>query len=128
MSVTQEQVVDYIKNLKLGEVKSLIETLENELGVSASAPVMAVAAGGAAGGAPAEAAEEKTEFDVILKEAGANKVKVIKEVRAITGLGLKDAKGLVDGAPGTLKEAVSKDQAAEIKEKLEGLGAKVEVK
>lgn len=128
MSVTQEQVVDYIKNLKLGEVKSLIETLETELGVSASAPVMAVAAGGAAGGAPAEAAEEKTEFDVILKEAGANKVKVIKEVRAITGLGLKDAKGLVDGAPGTLKEAVSKDQAAEIKEKLEGLGAKVEVK
>lgn len=127
MSVTQEQVVDYIKNLKLGEVKSLIETLENELGVSASAPVMAVAAG-AAGGAPAEAAEEQTEFDVILKEAGSNKVKVIKEVRAITGLGLKDAKGLVDGAPSTLKEAVSKDQAAEIKEKLEGLGAKVEVK
>lgn len=129
MSVTQEQVVDYIKNLKLGEVKSLIEILESELGVSASAPVMAVAAGGAAGGAGGgEAAEEQTEFDVILKEAGANKVKVIKEVRAITGLGLKDAKGLVDGAPGTLKEAVSKDQAAEIKEKLEGLGAKVEVK
>jgi large subunit ribosomal protein L7/L12 len=117
MSVTQEQVVDYIKNLKLGEVKALIEVLENELGVSASAPVMAVAAaGGAAGGAAAEAAEEQTEFDVILKEAGANKVKVIKEVRAITGLGLKDAKGLVDGAPGTLKEGVSKEQAAEIKE------------
>jgi len=126
MSVTQEQVVDYIKNLKLGEVKTLIETLENELGVSASAPVMAIAAGG--GAAPAEAAEEQTEFDVILKEAGASKVKVIKEVRAITGLGLKDAKGLVDGAPGTLKEAVSKDQATEIKEKLEGLGAKVEIK
>ena len=90
---------------------------------------MAVAAGGAGGGAGGgEAAEEQTEFDVILKEVGANKVKVIKEVRAITGLGLKDAKGLVDGAPGTLKEAVSKDQAAEIKEKLEGLGAKVEVK
>ena len=128
MSVTQEQVVDYIKNLKLGEVKALIETLENELGVSASAPVMAVAGGAAAGGGAAEAAEEQTEFDVILKEAGASKVKVIKEVRAITGLGLKDAKGLVDGAPGTLKEAVSKDQAAEIKEKLEGLGAKVEIK
>jgi large subunit ribosomal protein L7/L12 len=129
MSVTQEQVVDYIKNLKLGEVKALIEVLENELGVSASAPVMAVAAaGGAAGGAAAEAAEEQTEFDVILKEAGANKVKVIKEVRAITGLGLKDAKGLVDGAPGTLKEAVSKEQAAEIKAKLEELGAKIEIK
>ena len=129
MSVTQEQVVDYIKNLKLGEVKALIEVLENELGVSASAPVMAVAAaGGAAGGAAADDAEEQTEFDVILQDAGANKVKVIKEVRAITGLGLKDAKGLVDGAPGTLKEAVSKEQAAEIKAKLEELGAKIEIK
>jgi large subunit ribosomal protein L7/L12 len=129
MSVTQEQVVDYIKNLKLGEVKALIEVLENELGVSASAPVMAVAAaGGAAGGAAADDAEEQTEFDVILQDAGDNKVKVIKEVRAITGLGLKDAKGLVDGAPGTLKEAVSKEQAAEIKAKLEELGAKIEIK
>ena len=129
MSVTQEQVVDYIKNLKLGEVKALIEVLENELGVSASAPVMAVAAaGGAAGGAAADDAEEQTEFDVILQDAGDNKVKVIKEVRAITGLGLKDAKGLVDGAPGTLKEAVSKEQATEIKAKLEELGAKIEIK
>lgn len=129
MSVTQEQVVDYIKNLKLGEVKALIEVLENELGVSASAPVMAVAAaGGATGGAAADDAEEQTEFDVILQDAGDNKVKVIKEVRAITGLGLKDAKSLVDGAPGTLKEAVSKEQAAEIKAKLEELGAKIEIK
>lgn len=128
MSVTQEQVVDYIKNLKLGEVKSLIDILESELGVSASAPVMAVAAAGGGAGGAAEEAEEQTDFDVILKEPGSSKVKIIKEVRAITGLGLKDAKDLVEGTPATLKEAVSKDQANEIKTKLEGLGAKVEIK
>lgn len=127
MSVTQEQVVDYIKNLKLGEVKSLIDILESELGVSASAPVMAVAAAGGGAGA-AEEVDEQTDFDVILKEPGSSKVKIIKEVRAITGLGLKDAKDLVEGTPVTLKEAVSKDQANEIKTKLEGLGAKVEIK
>ena len=127
MSITQEDVVNYIKELKLGEVKSLIETLENELGVTASAPVMAVA-GGAAGGAAAEEVEEKTEFDVVLADVGGSKVKVIKAVREITGLGLKDAKGLVESAPATVKEAVSKDQAAEFKAKLEGVGAKVEVK
>ena len=127
MSVSQEQVVDYIKNLKLAEVKALIETLEDELGVSASAPVVAMAGGAAAG--PAEEVEEQTEFDVILKgfEAKA-KVKVIKEVRALTGLGLKDAKGLVEGAPATLKEAVDKDTAASIKSKLEELGAQIEIK
>jgi large subunit ribosomal protein L7/L12 len=127
MSITQEDVVNYIKELKLGEVKALIETLEDTLGVTASAPVMAVAAGGAAGGA-AEEAEEKTEFDVTLTEAGASKVKVIKAVREITGLGLKDAKGLVESAPALVKEGVSKEQAAEFKAKLEGVGAKVEVK
>ena len=128
MSVSQEQVVDYIKNLKLSEVKSLIETLENELGVSASAPVMAVAAGAAAG-APAEAAEEKTEFDVVLAEIEAKaKIKIIKEVRAITGAGLKDAKAMVENLPSTLKEAVSKDAAEEIKKKIEGVGGKIEIK
>jgi large subunit ribosomal protein L7/L12 len=127
MSVTQEQVVDYIKNLKLGDVKALIETLESELGVSASAPVMAVAGGAAAG--PAEEVEEKTEFDVVLKEFDAkSKVKVIKTVRQITGLGLKDAKALVEGAPATIKEAVDKDAANEIKKSLEEVGAKIEIK
>lgn len=128
MSVTQEQVVDYIKNLKLSEVKGLIETLENELGVSASAPVMAVA-GGAVAGAPAEEAEEKTEFDVVLAEFDAKaKIKIIKEVRAITGAGLKDAKSMVETLPSTLKEGVSKDAAEEIKKKIEAVGGKIEIK
>ena len=128
MSVDQATVVEYIKNLKLGEVKALIEVLEDELGVSASAPVMAMA-GGAAGGAAAEEAEEKTEFDVELTEFDAkSKVKIIKAVREITGLGLKDAKALVEGAPSILKEAVSKDAAEEINKKLTDLGAKVTVK
>ena len=128
MSVSQEQVVDYIKNLKLGEVKALIEVLEGELGVSASAPVVAMA-GPAGAGAAAEEAEEKTEFDVSLKEYDAKaKIKVIKVVRQLTGLGLKDAKALVESAPAVLKEAVSKDAAEEIKSKLEEVGAKVEIK
>ena len=126
MSVDQATVVEYIKNLKLGEVKSLIEALEDELGVSASAPVMAMAVAG--GGAAAEEVEEKTEFDVELTETGSDKVKVIKEVRTITGMGLKEAKELVEGAPRTLKEAVSKEAAADIKAKLEAVGAKVTVK
>ena len=129
MSVDQATVVEYIKNLKLGEVKALIEVLEAELGVSASAPVMAIAGGGAGGGAAAEEAEEKTEFDVELTEFDAKaKVKIIKEVRGITGLGLKDAKAMVEGAPSVLKEAVSKDAAEEIKKKLEDLGAKITIK
>ena len=129
MSVDQATVVEYIKNLKLGEVKSLIEVLENELGVSASAPVMAIAGGAAGGGAAAEEVEEKTEFDVELTEFDAKaKVKIIKEVRGVTGLGLKDAKALVEGAPSILKEAVSKDAAEEIKKKIEGLGGKVTIK
>ena len=129
MSVTQEQVVDYIKNLKLSEVKGLIETLEDELGVSASAPVMAMAGGAVGGGAAAEEVEEKTEFDVILTEFEAKaKIKIIKEVRAITGAGLKDAKSMVETLPSTLKEAVSKDMAEEIKKKIEGVGGKIEIK
>ena len=128
MSVTQEQVVDYIKNLKLSEVKGLIEILDNELGVSASAPVMAVA-GGAVAGAPAEEAEEKTEFDVVLAEFDAKaKIKIIKEVRAITGAGLKDAKAMVETLPSTLKEGISKDAAEEIKKKIEAVGGKIEIK
>ena len=126
MSVTQDQVVDYIKNLKLSEVKALIETLEEELGVEASAPVMAVAAGG--GGAAAEAAEEKTEFDVILADVGAKKINVIKVVRSATGLGLKEAKELVESAPKAVKEALPKDEAEALKKQLEDAGAKVEVK
>ena len=124
MSVNQESVVEYIKNLKLSEVKSLIETLEKELGVSASAPVMAVAAGAAA----AEEVEEKTEFDVELTDAGSDKVKVIKEVRTVTGLGLGEAKKLVESAPGVLKEAVTKETAENIKKVLEAVGAKVTIK
>jgi len=129
MSVDQASVIEYIKNLKLGEVKDLIEKLEDELGVSASAPVMAIAGGGA-GGAAEDAAEEKTEFDVELTELSdaKAKVKVIKEVRGITGLGLKDAKALVEGAPAIIKEAVSKDAAEEIKKKVEAVGGKVTIK
>jgi large subunit ribosomal protein L7/L12 len=126
MSISQDQVVDYIKNLKLSEVKALIETLEEELGVEASAPVMAVAAGG--GGAAAEAAEEKTEFDVILADVGAKKINVIKVVRSATGLGLKEAKELVESAPKAVKEALPKDEAEALKKQLEDAGAKVEVK
>jgi large subunit ribosomal protein L7/L12 len=125
MSVSQDQVVDYIKNLKLSEVKGLIETLEDELGVEASAPIMAMAGGA---GAAAEPVEEKTEFDVILKAAGAKKINVIKVVRAATGLGLKEAKDLVEAAPKAVKEALPKEEAAELRKKLEDAGAEVEVK
>jgi len=125
MSLTQDQVVDFIKNLKLAEVKGLIETLEEELGVSASAPVMAVAGGAAAGG---EAAAEKTEFDVILKDFGAKKIGVIKALRQLTGLGLKEAKALVDGVPAAVKEGVSKEDAEAAKAALEEAGATVELK
>ncbi len=116
--------IEDIKALTVLELNDLIKAIEEEFGVSAAAPVMV--AGAAAGAAPA--AEEKTEFDVVLAEAGANKIAVIKVVREITGLGLKEAKALVDGAPRPLKEAVSKETADEIKEKLEAAGAKVEVK
>ena len=109
MSVSQNDVVDYIKNLKLSEVKALIDILEDELGVEASAPVMAVAGGAAGGGAAAE--EEKDEFDVVMTEFGGNKIAVIKAVRALTGLGLKEAKAMVEGVPAKVKEGVSKDEA-----------------
>lgn len=130
MSLSQNEVVDYIKNLKLAEVKALVETLEKELGVSAAAPVMAMAAPAAGGGAAAAAAavEEQTEFDVILTAAGDKKIDVIKIVRQLTNLGLKEAKDLVEGAPKPVKTGASKDDAAAAKKALEEVGAKVEVK
>jgi len=126
MSLSQNEVVDYIKNLKLAEVKTLIETLEAELGVKASAPMMAMA--GPAAAAPAAVVEEKTEFDVILTAVGEKKIDVIKVVRQLTNLGLKEAKELVESAPKHVKSAVSKDDAAAAKKALEEVGAKVEVK
>lgn len=125
MSLTQEQVVEYIENLKLSEVKGLIEVLEDKLGVSASAPVMM---GGMPAGGGEEAAEEKTEFDVVMTDFGAKKIGVIKAVRGLTGLGLKEAKALVEGTPAKIKEGVSKEDAEEAKAKLEEAGATVELK
>ena len=123
MSLTNEQLMEHISSMSVLDLANLVKELEEKFGVSA-APV-AVAGGAAAGGA---AAEEKTEFDVVLAEAGAKKINVIKEVRGITGLGLKEAKEIVESAPKTLKEAVSKEEAEEMKKKLEAAGAKVELK
>jgi large subunit ribosomal protein L7/L12 len=122
-------LVEELSGLTVLQVAELVKALESKWGVSAAAPV-AVAAAGPAGGAPAAApAEEKTAFDVILKETGANKIAVIKEVRAsVAGLGLAEAKALVEGAPKTIKEGVTKEEAAEIKKKIEAAGAKVEIK
>ena len=122
--VSREQVKDYIKNMTLLDAATLVKELEQELGVSAAAPVAVAAA--AAG--PAAAAEEKTEFDVVLTEAGEKKIQVIKVVRELTGLGLKEAKDLVDGAPKNVKEGIAKTEAETIKKKLEEQGAKVEIK
>lgn len=120
--MTIEQILEAIESMKVTELNELVKAAEEKFGVSASAPVMV--AGAAAGGA----AEEKTEFDVILAGAGSSKVGVIKAVREVTGLGLKDAKDLVDNAPKTLKEGASKEEAEQIKEKLEAAGASVELK
>lgn len=120
------KIVEDLSNLTVLEASELSKMLEEKWGVSAAAPVAVAAAGGAA--APAEAVEEKTEFDVILADIGANKINVIKEVRAITGLGLKEAKDLVEAAPKAVKEGVSKGEAEDIKKKLEDAGAKVDVK
>jgi large subunit ribosomal protein L7/L12 len=128
MSVTQEQVVEYIKGISVLELSQLVKTLEQELGVSAAAAAPVVVAGAPAAGGAAPAVEEKTEFAVILTEVGGNKINVIKVVREVTSLGLKEAKDLVEGAPKPVKEAVSKDEAAAIKKKFEEVGAKVEVK
>jgi large subunit ribosomal protein L7/L12 len=127
--VTQQQVVDYIKGISVLELSQLVKTLEAELGVSAAAAVAVAAPGaGAAAGGAAAPAEEKTDFTVMLTEVGANKINVIKVVREITSLGLKEAKDLVEGAPKPIKEGVNKDEAATIKKKFEEVGAKVEVK
>jgi large subunit ribosomal protein L7/L12 len=123
--ITTEQVVDYLSNLPVIQIAELVKTLESKWGVSA-APV--AIAGGGGGAAPTAAVEEKTEFNVILADAGANKINVIKAVREITALGLKEAKDLVEGAPKAIKEGVGKDEAEDIKKKLEAAGAKVEVK
>jgi large subunit ribosomal protein L7/L12 len=123
--ITKADVISFIENMSVLELAELVKELEEKFGVSAAAPV-AVAA--AAPAAAAEAAEEKTEFDVILKSAGANKIAVIKVVRALTGLGLKEAKDLVDGAPNPVKSGVSKDEAEEAKKQLVESGAEVEIK
>ncbi len=126
--VTQQQVVEYIKGISVLELSQLVKELEKELGVSAAAAMpMAVAGGGAAAGAAAPA-EEKTEFSAILTEVGSNKINVIKVVREVTSLGLKEAKDLVEGAPKPIKEGIPKDEAAAIKKKFEDVGAKVEIK
>jgi len=124
MAVSKENILDAIAEMKVMDVVELIEAMEEKFNVSAAAPVMAVAAGGDAGAV----AEEKTEFDVTLVNFGANKVSVIKAVRAITALGLKEAKDLVESAPGLVKEGIPKDEAEDIKKKLEEAGAKAEVK
>jgi len=127
MAVTKDDVIEFIANMSVLELSSLIKELEEKFGVSAAAP-MAVAAMAAPAGEAAAVVEEKTEFDVILTDAGSEKIKVIKEVRAITSLGLKEAKDLVEGAPQTLKEGVTKEEAAEMKAKIEAVGGKVEIK
>ena len=126
--ITQQQVVEYIKGISVLELSQLVKTLESELGVSAAAAMpMAMPMGGGAAGAAAPV-EEKTDFTVTLTEVGTNKINVIKVVREITALGLKEAKDLVEGAPKPIKEGVNKDEAATIKKKFEDVGAKVEVK
>jgi large subunit ribosomal protein L7/L12 len=124
-AVTRDQVKEFIKQSSVMEIAALVKELEQELGVSAAAPVAVAAAGGAAAAAPVE---EKTEFNVILAEAGDKKIQVIKVVRELTGLGLKEAKDLVDGAPKPVKEGVSKADAENMKKKIEEVGGKVEIK
>jgi len=129
--VNQQQVIDYIKGISVMELSQLVKALESELGVSAAAAMpmaMPMGGGGAAGGGAAAPAEEQTEFTVTLTDIGGNKINVIKVVREVTSLGLKEAKDLVEGAPKAIKEGVSKDEAASIKKKFEEAGAKVEIK
>ena len=126
MALTNEEILDAIASKTVLEISELIKMMEEKFGVTATAAV--AVAGPAAGGADAPAAEEKTEFDVILKEVGSNKIGVIKVVREVTGLGLKEAKDLVEGAPKAVKEGVAKEEAEELKKKIEASGAKVELK
>ncbi len=125
MALEKSQVIDFLSNMSVIEIAGLVKELEEKWGVSAAAPVAAAAAGGGAAAAPAE---EKTEFEVVLKDGGAQKINVIKEVRTLTGLGLKEAKDLVEGAPKTVKAGVNKEEAAKMKDLLEKAGAKVEIK
>lgn len=126
MALQKSEVIDFLSNMPVIELANMIKELEEKWGVTAAAPVaIAAGPGAAAGGAPAE---EKTTFDVVLADGGANKINVIKEVRALTGLGLKEAKDLVEGAPKTVKEGVSKDEAAKMKDVLTKAGAKVDIK
>ena len=128
MAVTKDDVVDFIANMSVLELSEFIKELEEKFGVSAAAPVAVAAAGAAPADAGAAPAEEKTDLDVILTSAGDQKIKVIKEIRAITSLGLKEAKDLVESAPQPIKEGVSKDEAQDIKAKIEGAGGSVELK
>jgi len=125
--INKEDVIEFVSNMTVLELSELVKEMEDKFGVSAAAPV-AVAAAMPCADAGADAAEEKTEFDVVLTAAGDKKIQVIKEVRAITGLGLKDAKALVDDAPKPVKEGIAKDEAEKVKEQLEGAGAQVELK
>ncbi len=127
MAITKEDVIQFIENMTVLELSELVKELEEKFGVSAAAPVAVAAVPGAAAGEAAAPAEEKTEFDVKLAEAGSQKIQVIKVIRAITGLGLKEAKQLVDSAPSVIKEGVSKEEAEEIKKKVEEVGGKVEI-
>ena len=127
MAISKEDVIEFISNMTVLELSELVKELEDKFGVSAAAPV-AVAAGAVAGEGGGAPAEEQTEFDVVLVEFGDQKIKVIKEVRAVTSLGLKEAKDLVESAPKAIKEGVSKDEAEKIKEQVESVGAKVEIK
>lgn len=126
--ITKEDVIEWLSSQSVLDIAGLVKDLEEKWGVSAAAPVAAVAAAPGAADAGGAAEEEKTEFDVVLKAFGSNKIAVIKEVRAITGLGLKEAKDMVEGAPKAIKEATSKDDAEDIKKKLEAAGAEVEIK
>ena len=128
MAVTKDDVVEFISNMSVLELSEFIKELEEKFGVSAAAPVAVAAAGAAPADAGAAPAEEKTEFDVILTAAGDQKIKVIKEIRAITSLGLKEAKELVESAPQPIKEGITKEEAQEIKEKIEAVGGSVELK
>ena len=128
MAISKAEVIEFIKNMSVLELSELVKELEETFGVSAAAPMAMAMPGAQAGGGEAQAVEEQTEFDVILTDAGANKIAVIKVVREVTGLGLKEAKELVDGAPKPVKEGISKADADALKAKLEEAGAKVEVK
>ena len=128
LSPKAQEIISAVESMTVLELSNLVKALETKFGVSAAVPMGVAVAGAGAGGAAAPAAEEKSTFEVVLTNAGTNKIQVIKEIRAVTNLGLKEAKDLVDGAPKTVKTGVPKDEAATIKQKLEAVGAKVELK